>query len=162
VSAGEAREPARPVTYDDAQAGYRGTAGARERFDELTVRDLTVRAEVTLRARGKYDPGKYGPAGRYEPLTVTERLEVIATGEVLARYYRHPARVHDAVQAGASWQQIAAATGATEDHARQAYREWSDGQHMLWQHYEGRFGMDDAQHATAMRRAGEPDRDAGQ
>jgi hypothetical protein len=162
VTGAEAREPSRPVTYSDAQSSYRGTADARERFEELDHRHHMVRAEEELKARGEYDAAKFGPEGQYEPLTVADRLELIATGEVLARYYRHPARVHDAVQAGASWQQIAAATGATQDSARQAYCEWADRQHALWQQYGGKFGMDATEHATAMRRAGEQDREAAQ
>jgi hypothetical protein len=164
VSRGRAPEPQapRPVTYTDAEDSYRGTVGARERFEELDHRYHMVRAEAELKARGEYDPAKYGPEGKYEPLTVADRLELIATGEVLARYYRHAVQIHHAVEAGATWAQVAAATGSDEDRARQDYREWADGQHMLWQHYEGRFGMDDAEHAVAMRKAAEPGREAGQ
>ena len=72
--------------------------------------------------------------------------------------------MHYAVLAGASWLQVAAATGSDEAAARQAYREWADGQHRLYVDYEGRFGMDAAGHAAALRRAAEPpaDRDIEQ
>ena len=69
-----------------------------------------------------------GP-GKYPPLTVAEHLEVLALGERIARYYRHPSQVDKAVKAGASWEQIAAATGTTAEAARAAYREWAEGQH---------------------------------
>jgi hypothetical protein len=150
----------RPVTYLEASEAYLGTYDPRKRFDELTRRQLMVAAEITLKARGEYDPQKYGPEGRYSPLTATEHLELLAAGEVLARYYRHPSRIHEAATAGATWQQIADATGTTPGRARQAYREWADGQHRVWQQYEGRFGMDEADHAAALERASGPDAEA--
>ena len=44
---------------------------------------------------------------------------------------------------------------------RQAYREWADGQHRLYAGYQGKFGMDDAEHADAISRASEPQAEAG-
>jgi hypothetical protein len=160
----EVREPATParaITYYQAETGYRCTIDARERFEELTNRDLTVRAHATLKARGTYDPQRHGDADKYQPLTAAEHLEILAAGEMLARYYRHPALVHQAVTAGASWPQIAAATGSDEATVRQAYREWADGQHRLYADYQGQFGMDDAEHADAISRASEPQAEAG-
>ena len=144
------------TTYEQAQATYRCTSDARERFEELDNRDLSARAIATLQARGTYDPQQHGDADKYPPLTAEEHLEVLAAGELLARHYRHPALVHYAVLAGASWPQVAAATGSDEVPVRQAYRQWADGQHRLYTDYEGRFGMDAAGHATALRRAAEP------
>jgi hypothetical protein len=155
----EAREPASPpraITYQQAETCYRCTIDARQRLEELTNRDLIVRAHATLKARGTYDPHKHGDAGKYPPLTTDEHLEILAAGEMLARYYRHPALVHHAVLAGASWRQVAAATGSDEATVRQAYREWADSQHRLYIDYEGKFGMDDAEHAAAISRAAEP------
>ena len=155
----QAREPASPpraITYDQAETGYRSTIDARERFEELTNRDLMVRAHATLKARGTYDPHKHGDAEKYQPLTAGEHLEILAAGEMLARYYRHPAIVHHAVLAGASWRQVAAATGSDEATVRQAYREWAGSQHRLYIGYEGKFGMDDAEHAAAISRAAGP------
>ena len=151
----EVREPATPprtITYYQAQTGYRCTIDARERFEELTNRDLMVRAHATLKARGTYDLQLHGDADNYQPLTTEEHLEILAAGEMLARYYRHPALIHQAVTAGASWPQIAAATGSDEATVRQAYREWADGQHGLHTDYDGKFGMDDAEHAAAAAR----------
>jgi hypothetical protein len=162
--AGEAASPPPATTYEQAQATYRCTIDARERFQELGDRDLSARAIATLRARGTYDPEQHGDAAKYPPLTAEEHLEVLAAGELLARHYRHPALVHYAVLAGASWPQVAAATGSDEVPVRQAYRQWADGQHRLYTDYEGRFGMDAAGHAAALRRAAEPpaDRDIEQ
>jgi hypothetical protein len=162
VASPDEPQAARPVTYSDAEDSYRGTVGARERFEELDHRHHMVRAEEALKARREYDSAKYGPEGQYEPLTVADRLELIATGEVLARYYRHPVQVHYALEAGATWAQVAAARGTGEAQARQDYREWADRSHALWERYEGKFGMDPAEHAAAMRKAAEPGREAGQ
>ena len=144
------------ITYWLTQGGYRGIIAARERFDELTSRDHTARAIATLKARGTYDPAKHSDASKNQPLTAAEHLEVLATGEVLARHYRHPAYVDQAVKAGASGAQIAEAVGSDEAEARQQYREWADGQHNLYAHFEGKFGMNDAEHAAAIKRASEP------
>ena len=90
---------------------------------------------------------------------MSERLELLANGEVLARYYRHPATLAHAVEAGASWEQIAAARGTSAEQARQDYREWAEGQHDLWTGKwggePGRSGLDDAGYAAAIARAAE-------
>jgi hypothetical protein len=157
----EAASPPRAITYYQAQTGYRCTIDARERFEELTNRDLMARAHATLKARGTYDPHTHGDADKYQPLTAAEHLEILAAGEMLARYYRHPALIYQAVKAGASWSQIAEATGSDEATVRQGYRGWADGQHRLYADYEGKFGMDDAEHAAAISRACEPQAEAG-
>jgi hypothetical protein len=100
--AGTGSREAQPITYHEASGAYPSTAPARERHDELTMRGELARAYAALRARGEYDPAKQGP-GDDEPLTLAEHLEVLATGEVVARIYRHPAHVDRALQAGATW-----------------------------------------------------------
>jgi hypothetical protein len=96
-------EAARPLTYHRAESAY-NIVTARERYEELTDRDMCARAAAQLRERGQFDPGNLGHqlVAAREPLTVTEHLELIAIGEVLARCYRHPAPVDRAVKAGAS------------------------------------------------------------
>jgi hypothetical protein len=153
---GEAASQPRATTYERAQDTYLCLSRARERFEELDNRDITVRALATLQARGTYDPQRHGDADDCPPLTVGEHLEILAAGELLARHYRHPALVHHAVVAGATWPQIAAATGSGEAAARHAYREWADGQHRLYADYQGEFGMGPAEHDAALRRAAEP------
>jgi hypothetical protein len=54
---------------------------------------------------------------------------MLGLGEVIARHYRHPSQVHHTVMAGATWEQIAAATGGDPGDARQANRERAEGQH---------------------------------
>jgi hypothetical protein len=144
------------ITYWLAHGGYRGVIAVRERFDELASRDSTARAIATLKARGTYDPAKHADIGNYQPLTAAEHLEVLAIGELLARHYRHPTYVDQAVKAGASWPQIAEAVGSDEARVRQQYREWADGQHNLHVHYEGKLGMNDAEYDAAIKRAFEP------
>jgi hypothetical protein len=143
------------ITYGQAQDIYRGTIEARQRFDELTSRDLCARAFATLKDRGTYDPARHGDAGKHQPLTTAEHLELLAAGELLARHYRHPALIHQALDAGATWPQIAAAVGSGEQQVRQRYREWADGQHRLHS-WCGKFGMNDADYATALQRAADP------
>ncbi len=151
---------ARPVSYYITPGDGRTWLDARDRYDELTQRDLSARARATLVACGKYDPAKHGSADP-EPLTLTEHLEVLANGEVVARVYRHPVQVDRALQAGATWEQIADACGCSEAHARQDYRDWAEDQHRLWTGElggsAGRFGMNDADYAAAIARANEPD-----
>ena len=68
----------------------------------------------------------------------------------MARVYRHPYQVHQALEAGATWEQIAMAAGIDEAAARAEYREFAEGQHRLWTGElgggAGRFGMDDEVH----------------
>ena len=144
------------IAYWLAHGGYQGVIAVRERYDELTSRDYTARAIATLKARGTYDPAKHPDASEYQPLTAAEHVEVLATGELLARHYRHPVHVDQAIKAGASWPQIAEAVGSDEAQARQQYREWADGQHNLYIYYEGKLGMNDAEYAAAIKRAFEP------
>ena len=124
------------TTHQQTSDRYRATADARERFEELLVREVSARA-----------------FGNSEPLTVTEHLELLAAGEMLARYYRHPAHAHRALQAGATWAQVAAATGRDEPQARQDYREWAEDEHRLWTDFNGEFGIDDAEYGAAIARA---------
>src|SRR5580698_4611960 len=141
------------TTYQETSGRYRATDDARERFEELAVRDLSARAFMALVTRGDYDPGIHGNVDGSEPLTVTEQLELLAAGELLARYYRHPAHAHRALQAGATWQQVAAATGRDEAQARRDYREWAEDEHQLWTDHDGEFGIDAAEYAAAVARA---------
>jgi hypothetical protein len=120
-----------------------------DRYEELTDRDLMARSIATLQARGEYDDARHPDPADYVPLTVAEHLEMLALGEAIAFYYRHPAGVDHAVRAGATWEQIAAARNTTAEAARAAYRGWAEGQHKY-------AGMGDAEYAAALEAAGEP------
>ena len=143
---------ARPITHWDVTSNGRTWLDARDRYDELSQRDLSARARAILVARGEYDPEKHGSSDP-APLTMHEHLEVLANGEAVARVYRHPVQVDHAVQAGATWAQIAEAIGTKEAEVREDYREWAEGQHRLSEDYEGRFGMGDQEYQEALARA---------
>jgi hypothetical protein len=142
----------RPVTYDQASEG--SIVDQIARYHELTERDLLAGSIATLKAQGTYEPNEHVNEEGFPPLTVAEHLEMLALGECIARYYRHPSQVDKAVRAGATWEQIAAAAGTTDEVARAAYREWAEGQHKY-------AGMDDAEYAAALRAASE-DTEGGQ
>ena len=135
-----------PVTYQEAMDLSLPDQIAR--YEELTDRNLMARSIATLQARGEYDKDKHPDPGEYQPLTAAEHLEMLALGEAIAFYYRHPSQVDGAVRAGATWAQIAAARNTTPEAARAAYREWADGQHTY-------AGMGDDEYAAALRAAGE-------
>ena len=141
----------RPVTYHDASTG--NIVDQIDRYRELADHDSMARSIATLKARGTYEPNEHVNDEKFPPMTVAEHLEMLALGERIARYYRHPSQVDHAVKAGASWAQIAAATGTTERDARAAYREWADGQHRL--HADIGIGMDDDEYAAALEAAGD-------
>jgi len=149
-----------PTTCNEAEGYDWDIVKAQARYHELTDRDLYARSRATLEERGEYDPARHG-TGEPEPLTVSERLELLASGEVLAEYYRHPVNLARAAEAGASWEQIAAARGTSAEQARQDYREWAEGQHNLWTgkwgNEPGRSGLDDAGYAAAAAWADAPD-----
>jgi len=151
---GQGRQ-SRPVTYNAVSERYGpGTRDARERYDELSMRDCLSYAYAKLRATDKYDPARHG-AGDTEPLTAAEHLELLATAEYLSRSYKPVPEVDHALRAGASWAQ-----GTDEPAARADYRAWADGQHDMLTWTEGRLGMSDTEYAEAMRRAiegGQPD-----
>lgn len=141
-----------PLTYHQAMDPGLSLRDKTARYEELTDRDLTSRSIASLRARGDYDAARHPDPAGYEPLTVAGHLEMLALGEAIAFYYRHPSGVDHAVKAGATWEQIAAARNTTAAHARAGYRAWAEGQHKY-------AGMDNAAYAAALQAAGEPGSD---
>jgi hypothetical protein len=138
-----------PATYDEAAGG--NIAHQIDRYRELAGHDTLARSIAILKARGTFEPNEHVNDEKFPPLTVAGYLELLALGERIARYYRHPSQVDKAVKAGASWAQVAAATGTAEDAARAAYREWADGQHRL--HADTGIGLDDDEYAAAIKAA---------
>jgi hypothetical protein len=143
----------RPLTYEAASSRYAGTDAAYERFTELRMREVSALSENPVLSE------------RSEPLTAAEHLEMLAAGEVLARYYqRHQDRIDRAVRAGASWEQVAAATGISAAQARQEYRDWIRQQHVRSENPDRYgLGLDDVEYLAALARAArpEPNREAG-
>jgi hypothetical protein len=142
------------TTYNDA--ADLPFADVLNRYQALDTRDAMARSIATLQARGEWRDDRSIDPADYPPLTLAEHLELIALGEVIARRYRHPANIHDAVMSGATWAQIAAATGGDPDQARHAYREWAEEQHRLRQDFPGgTIGLGDEEYAAALEAAGE-------
>lgn len=67
-------------------------------------------------------------------LTAAEHVELLALGVAVARHVTNGRQVGvwHALRAGATWPQIAAASGTDEPTARRAFRDWIDGQAALW------------------------------
>jgi hypothetical protein len=127
-------------------------ADVLNRYQALNDRDSIARAIATLQTRGEWNDDRSLDPADYPLLTTSEHLELIALGEVIARHYRHPALVHHAVMAGATWQQIADATGGDVHQPRQAYQAWAEGQHQLRQQFpDGTIGLGDDEYATAIK-----------
>jgi hypothetical protein len=142
-----------PVAYD-AAADLPFT-DVLNRWQALEQRDAMARAITTLQARGDWHDDRSLDPADWPPLTVAEHLELLALGEVAARRFRHPAAVHQAVLAGATWEQIADATGSDAEQARHAYLAWAEEQHDLRQQYPGgTIGLDDAEYTAAIEAAG--------
>src|SRR5260370_41200608 len=142
-----------PVTYHQASTG--SIVDQMARYRQLAEHDALAGAIPIGKARGTYEPNEYVNEQKYPPLTVAEHLEMLALGERIARYYRHPSQVDKAVRAGASWDQIAAAAGTTAEEARAAYREWAEGQHRL--HADSGIALADAGYAAAVKAADNAD-----
>jgi hypothetical protein len=144
----------RPLTYEAANSHYIDAGAAYERFTELRMREVSALSQDPVLSDGS------------EPLTAAEHLEMMAAGEVLARYYqRSQARIDRAVRAGASWEQVAAATGISAAQARQEYRDWAGQQHVRSKNPNPYgLGLDDVEYLSALARAAEPEagREAGQ
>lgn len=141
-----------PTTYDEASG--MPWPDVLNRYQVLNDREFMARAIAALQARGEWNDDRSLDPEDYPPLTAAEHLELIALGEVMARHYRHPALVHYAVMAGATWEQIAAAIGGDPDRARQAYREWAEGQHRLRSDFPGgTIGLGDDEYAAAIKAA---------
>ena len=121
----------------------------REEFGQLFLRHLAALGRPLL------------PPGNPPPLDVAGYLQMIELGEMIAEYdraerardfYRDPAYLHGALDAGATWAQLAEATGDDEATTRRRYREWAADQHRLYARgtYEG---LDDDQYTAAIKRA---------
>jgi len=96
------------TTYDEASA--MPFTDVLNRYQVLDTRDMMSRSIATLKARGEWNDDRSLDPDDYPPLTAAEHLEMLALGQVIAQYYRHPSQVHHTVLAGATWEQIAAAS----------------------------------------------------
>lgn len=85
-----------------------------------------------------------------------DALAVLALRESIRREmeWGRGNRVHEALELGATWRQVAAALGIAPHEARRFLREYADGQRELWLGYEQQgvkpFGFTAEQHAAVL------------
>ncbi|MFJ9101162.1 hypothetical protein ACIRJM_22155 [Streptomyces sp. NPDC102405] len=88
--------------------------------------------------------------------TAGDALAVLALRESVRRDVEHGrgTRIHEALQLGASWGEVARALDVEPDEARELLRTWAQGQRNLWQANEEEsrrpFGLDAAAHAAVL------------
>jgi hypothetical protein len=141
----------RPVTY--LQAAAMSASEALIWYQLLERRDRLSRTSARAHPQG----GCRRSGAVFEPLTVREFLELLSLGEHLARHFRDSFRVHQAVQAGATWPRIAAARAETSLQARQNYVIWADEQRAIAEADPGMTtGMSKAEHVIARAAASMP------
>lgn len=119
-------------------------------LDQLPLRDLVDRyLDLSLRDLTGTVTGVR--------LTTAEHVELLAVGVAVARHVTtgRQVDVRRALLAGATWPQIAAASGTDVPTARRAFRDWIDGQAALWDSTArpGRLpiGLSPADRVTARR-----------
>jgi hypothetical protein len=120
----------------------------RLQFSQLFLRHLAALGQPLL-------------AGDPPPLDAPAYLEMIELGEMLAGYdqpeaakpgfYRDTAYLHGALDARATWAQLAEALGVDEAAARRRYREWAEDQHRQWTGARSQ-GLNDDEYAAAIKR----------
>jgi len=125
----ESQEQPGPSTYLQASGSDWNLVTSRERYEELTDRDMSAGTAAKLRERGEFDPAKPGHrlVAEAQPLTADERLELMAHGEVLARHYRHTAMLDHAAKAGATWEQIGDVRGTSAEQGPRRLPQMSRG-----------------------------------
>ncbi|MEU8967066.1 hypothetical protein AB0C89_35955 [Streptomyces sp. NPDC048491] len=98
---------------------------------------------------------------------VGDSLAALALGASMSRDIERERahRVREAVEMGATWDQVAAALDITADEARDLLRRYADGQRKLWLGYEAEgtkpIGMDADEHAAVLALAADEDDRAG-
>jgi hypothetical protein len=164
----DAGEP-RPVTFGQATDRYSiSIRAARERYDELNLRDHLARVHADMRPSEMQDPREHG-GGHAEPLSTDEHLELLAAAEYLSRVYRPSCQLDHALNAGATWEQVADALGTSQAAAQAAYRKCADNPSDFLSWADDRTGASDGEHDAATRRpeaearrvAGPEQREAG-
>jgi hypothetical protein len=139
-----------PITY--SQAATVPVPEALMRHQLLVHLDLLSKT-ARLPGRRRHS----GTASK--PLTVPERLELLALGEHLARHFQDVVltHIHYAVQEGAAWPQIAAALDRTSLSVRQEYDDWAESQHEAAKRSPGMTtGLSEAEYIKAQAAAASP------
>jgi hypothetical protein len=118
---------------------------------ELRLRDTLSRTPSASKA--SMEAGGCSPAG-WAPLTASEHLELLQKQRWLElRLSRRDVGVRRALEAGASWADVADALGLDVEVVRAKFRVWVAGQRRL--HAEIGIGLDDVEGAAAEALLGE-------
>lgn len=116
-----------------------------ERVSELRLRDSLSRAGE--QAKADMAAAGCSPAD-WAPLSVDEHLDLLQNQRWLEeRLARRQSGVHRALQAGATWSQIADVLGVDVEDARAHFASWIEGQHQL--HASIGIGLNDEAAAAA-------------
>ena len=131
---------------------------AAHRYDDLRLRHTLMGSNADGGADAGADHPDDGPHGPGVHLPRHEALELLALGEVLTRKaaYGRQLAVRAARSSGASWSQIAQASGVSKQSAWQAHNAWIQAQaeaHRVHDHE----GFTPEEEAAARRLAGTPD-----
>jgi hypothetical protein len=86
-------------------------------------------------------------------MSITEHLDGLACAEVVARQMRDQALVYDALRAGATWAELADATGADADQVRGIFMRWLRGQRALYLERGPGWGISAHEYADGLRAA---------
>ena len=141
-----------PAPYDEI--GQMPLTDVLNRYQALSDRDSMARSIAVLQARGTWNADGSIRAEDHPPLTAAEHLELIALGERLARYYRHPALVHHAVRAGRDLGADRRRYRRQRQPGAAGLREWAVGQHRLRQDFPGgTIGLSDDEYDAALEAA---------
>src|SRR5688572_15652184 len=106
----------------------------RASADPGTLRDTTLGSLLVEEARLSHEVFAARAGITAEPLTARTYLELLAVRAAFARtlMWGSQADVRDAIEAGATWHQVALARGITPVQARADFQQWVDAQAALW------------------------------
>jgi hypothetical protein len=98
------------------------------------LRDTTLGSLLVEEARLSHEVFAARTGIAAEPLTARTYLELLAVRAAIARalMWGSQADVRDAIEAGATWNQVALARGTTPNRARADFQQWVDAQAALW------------------------------
>ena len=86
-------------------------------------------------------------------MSITDHLDLLALGEVLARRLRNQGTVHAAIMAGAQWAELADATGSDAGQMRQDFLRWLSAQRAAREDKGPGWGITPDDYARAVRAA---------
>ena len=111
--------------------------------DPETFRDATLGSLLVEEARLSHEVFAARTGIAAEPPTARTYLEVLAVRQAIVRALTWGSQgdVREAIEAGATWRQVALAGGTTPARARADFRRWVDAQAALWDSGPGSSGI---------------------